>query len=144
MAKKRRRSRRAKRRARRRAAQRSQKQQLRCNNHHLLWQRKRWSKGFWASKLRSNDYFIVQIPADHTHRLIHEMIPHIPVLPEEYAEMAYVAFTELRGHKLDRVVPPWERLDVLIDILDGIPEVEKTVECLKLERAILRKLEGRS
>ena len=125
----------------RRRMRRGRNAQKKFNNHHLLWERKRWTKHAWANKLRTHPYYIVRLPAQAVHRVIHEELSHIPVANEALCRYAYeVTNIQLEAGTLNYDDKPTKRLMVLIRVFEGASE--PTAKALREQQRIFQDFKG--
>lgn len=101
---------------------------------HLLWIKKRWSKGY-AKALRNHAWMKVLIPRDTLHKEIHHQIRTVPLPTKEDTKQMFDLLVRLEASgELDMNAGILERLDFLIEHLTT-PE---TVAVLCKERGIVR------
>ena len=103
------------------------------DNHHLLWQRRLWNKG-WARALRNHPYCQAMIPRDTLHRRIHHSVNNIPVPEGKDARNVYELLVWLESHgQLDYEDNILEKLDFLIQHLT----TEATIKALEQQRQVI-------
>ena len=103
------------------------------DNHHLLWQRKNWAKG-WVRSLRNHPYCQAYIPRDTLHKRIHHEIPTIPLPEGKDARNVFELLLWLESRDgLDFSDDVLQKLDFLIENLT----TEATVEALKRQRQVI-------
>lgn len=107
------------------------------DRHHIMWIGAQWS-GYWAKQLRLYPWFIVLIPRDTLHRLIHHEMSGIPVPRESSCREAYVTVMDLekRG-ALSPEASVETRIELLIALFDCVEPA--TATALKKELDIVKK-----
>lgn len=108
------------------------------DRHHLLWQRKKWSKNACSNLLRTHPYFIVDINKG-VHRQIHEVIRNIPVPSEQCCIEAYNNICHYcKNGSIKSNDPTTFRLDLLINMM--YPVDGPTVHALRIQRDLFKKI----
>ena len=107
------------------------------DNHHLLYQKRHWNKG-WAQLLRNHWYMQKMIPMETLHREIHSKIHDIPTPNGKECRIAYEKLEELdAAGMLSDYDPIEKRLDILIDLWkEGCPA---TVAILEWQKQVVAK-----
>lgn len=89
------------------------------DKHHLCFQRRRWSRGYYVNKLRLFHYCIIYIPKDTLHHMIHEGIEEVPVPKEFNAQHALEQLQMLEHYEAIHDDDPIERrLMILAALFD--------------------------
>lgn len=107
------------------------------DNHHLLWQKNKWNKGY-GRLLRNHPYFKRLIPADTLHRQIHSRIADIPMPSGVACKHAYETVCALIEE--GELSIEYDTIEKRLDVLIGVWKVEEfpmTILMLKLQRDIV-------
>lgn len=106
------------------------------DNHHLLYPRKAWSKGYRYA-LRTHRYCSVLIDKKNLHRNIHAKITHIPIPSECNAQCAFEQLDMLWKHgALHDEDSIEKRLALLIALFDCMEQ--PTADALRKQLEIVR------
>ena len=104
-----------------------------ADRHHLLWDRKTWSKNPNTKKLRDFWYCQIYIPRE-LHQYIHHEIYMVPPPSQETCQEVLQQLRFLAEQDLLSEYDPLEkRLNILIHCTDSLPKATKTYLKLQLE-----------
>lgn len=107
------------------------------DNHHLLYPRKVWGKGYRYA-LRTHPYCIVLIDKKTLHRSLHGLVTHIPIPSEENAKAALEQLNMLWQfgaiHRDDSVK---KRLTLLVALFEYVEQ--PTANALKEQLEIVQR-----
>lgn len=108
-----------------------------CDKHHILFIKKRWSKGI-LDALRTHHYCVISIPKCTLHHYIHENIHEIPApspIAAKYA-LEQLEYLDMMG-ALPDTDPICKRLNVLAALFDC--SAQPTADALKLQAKIVHR-----